>query len=103
MFALVVRFEVKPGSLVEFDALVEELVPGIRAEEEGTLLYFSSAVSDSPLSRVFVEVYRDEEAFHAHEAQSHTRTFLRERDDLLESYRVEFLRPMAGKFPEVQT
>lgn len=99
MFALVVRFEVKPESLVAFDDLVATTLKGIRANEEGTLLYVSCAVADDPCSRIFVEVYRDEEAFRAHEAQAHTMAFLRQRDDHLESFRVEFLQPVQGKFP----
>jgi quinol monooxygenase YgiN len=99
MFALVVRFEVKEESVAEFDALVSTTLEGIRSDEDGTLMYFSSAVSDDPCSRIFVELYRDEEAFQAHEERPHTRNFLSAREDLLDSYRVEFLSPRDGKFP----
>ena len=99
MFALVVRFEVKAESLGAFDTLVSEALRGIRAHEDGTLLYVTCAVGDSPHSRVLLEVYRDEAAFSDHEATAHTRRFLAEREDLVDSYRVEFLRPLEGKFP----
>ncbi len=99
MFALVVRFELRPECVDQFDLLVARTLQGIREEEGGTLLYFTSRVDDAPWSRVFVEIYADQEAFVAHEEYSHTRTFLAEREDLIDSYRVEFLEPIDGKFP----
>lgn len=99
MFALVVRFEVKPESLEAFDSLVAKTLRGIREEEDGTLLYVTCAVGDSPRSRVFLEIYRDEAAFSEHEANAHTRRFLAEREHLVDSFRVEFLHPLEGKFP----
>ena len=99
MFALVVRFEVKPGSLEAFDSLTAETLPGIREKEDGTVLYVTCAVGDSPQSRVFLEIYRDDVAFREHEENDHTRRFLAEREHLVESFRVEFLRPLDGKLP----
>jgi len=99
MLALIVRFEVKGESLAEFDDLVSTTLQGIRSSEHGTLMYFSSAVADSPRSRIFVEIYRDDDSFQAHEVLPHTRRFLEAREDLLDSYRVEVLTPIAGKFP----
>ncbi len=98
MFALVVRFELRPDAVDEFDRLVAQTLTGIR-EESGTLLYLTSRVDDAPLSRVFVEVYADREAFDAHERTAHTQRFLSERESMIESYRVEFLDPVDGKFP----
>ena len=98
MFAVVVRFEVKPESLDTFDSLVAETLRGIREEEDGTLLYVTCTVGDSPHSRVFLEIYRDEAAFDDHETRAHTRRFLTEREHLVDSYRVEFLTPRDGKF-----
>lgn len=98
MFALVVRFELKPGAAEAFDALVARTLVGIR-EEEGTLLYLTSRVVEDPLARVFVEIYADEDSFAAHERNAHTRRFLAERESLIESYRVEFLEPTDGKVP----
>jgi quinol monooxygenase YgiN len=99
MLALVVRFEIKEGCVDAFDRLVQRTLDGIRSEEDGTLMYVSSRVAEGATSRVFVEIYRDKEAFTAHEDCEHTREFLREREQLLESYRVEFLTPIDGKFP----
>lgn len=99
MFALVVRFELRPEAVDAFDDLVARTLDGIR-DEPGTLLYFTSRVADAPLSRVFVEAYADREAFAAHEEYAHTRRFLEEREAMVESYRVEFLDPVAGTFPD---
>jgi quinol monooxygenase YgiN len=99
MFALVVRFELRPESVDAFDDLVARTLDGIR-EEPGTLLYVTSGVADAPLSRVFVEVYADDNAFAAHEQYPHTQRFLEEREAMVESYRVEFLDPGAGKLPD---
>lgn len=98
MFALVVRFELKPEAVGAFDDLVARTLVGIK-EEEGTLLYVTSRVVDAPLSRVFVEFYADEEAFAEHEQYPHTRRFLEDREPMIESFRVEFLDPEGGVFP----
>jgi quinol monooxygenase YgiN len=99
LFALVVRFEVKAGSVAAFDRLTTETLRGIREDETGTLLYVTCAVGDDANSRVFLEIYRDEMAFREHEARPHTRRFLAEREPLIDSFRVEFLSPLDGKFP----
>ena len=98
MFALVVRFELRPEAVDAFDDLVARTLTGIR-DEPGTLLYLTSRVAEAPLSRVFVEIYADADAFAAHERYPHTRRFLEEREPLIESYRVEFLDPTDGKVP----
>jgi quinol monooxygenase YgiN len=98
MFALVVRFELRAEAVEAFDDLMTRTLAGI-TEEVGTLLYFTSRVAEAPLSRVFVEIYADEQAFAAHEEYSHTRRFLEEREPMIESLRVEFLDPIEGKLP----
>ncbi|MBI1349720.1 MAG: antibiotic biosynthesis monooxygenase [Actinomycetales bacterium] len=99
MYGLIVRFEVKPDRLVEFDDLVAETLVAIREEEAGTLLYVNATVDECPTSRIFVELYADESAFQAHEEADHTRRFLRDREGLIDSYRVESIRPTDGKVP----
>lgn len=98
MFALVVRFELKDRTCAAaFDELVAATAPGIAEHEPGTLVYATHGVDGSPLSRVFYEVYRDHDAFEAHESQPHTIRFLEERDRYLASKRVEFLTPGVAK------
>ena len=92
MFGIVVRFDLlDPEAAVRFDALVDGVVPGIRSEEPGTLVYTTHAVKDEPLARVFYEVYRDEQAHAAHEARPATAEFLREVRTLTRGIRVELL------------
>ncbi|WIY00097.1 antibiotic biosynthesis monooxygenase [Amycolatopsis mongoliensis] len=98
MFALVVRFDLHDEArAAEFDLLVEETGRGIAEHEPGTLVYATHRVTDAPLARVFYEVYRDREAFDAHECQPHTRHFLAERDKYVKTTRVEFMTPATAK------
>ena len=94
MFALVVRFDLTDeNAAASFDALVAELLPQIAAHEPGTLTYAVHTVHDAPLSRLFYEVYRDEDALAEHERQPHTAHFLEAKDALLAGSRVEYLTP----------
>ena len=98
MFALVVRFDLRPGTEADFDRLVEDTTAGIRTEEPDTLLYLCHRVQGGPAARVFYELYRDREAFQAHEEQPHVKAFLREREQYMAGPpRVEFLDPHDGK------
>jgi quinol monooxygenase YgiN len=98
MFALAVRFDLRPGSEMDFDRLVEATAPRIRANEPGTLLYLCHKVQGEPTARLFYELYRDRAAFEAHEAQPHVKTFLRDREQYMaQPARVEFLDRHDGK------
>lgn len=94
MLALIVRFQVRPDRIDEFDALVRVTLAGIAAHEPGTLIYLPTRVEGDDAARIFVEVYADEAAFAAHEEQPHVRHFLRERAPMLESVRVERLHDL---------
>jgi quinol monooxygenase YgiN len=91
VFALVVRFNLKPGAGEAFDQLVDDTVARIREREPGTVMYACHTVKGEPLGRVFYELYEDRAAFEAHEAQDHIMRFLAERERLLAGTRVEFL------------
>jgi len=55
-------------------------------------------VEGEPGARVFYELYRDREAFQAHERQPHVVTFLGQRDQYMaQPPRVEFLGCLYGK------
>lgn len=99
MYSLVVKFDVLPESVEEFDALVETTLAGIREHEDGTLAYISSTVEGDPHARVFIEIYRDEAAFEAHEATAHTRHFLAAREPMLRGFQVDFLTSVSSTFP----
>ena len=94
MFAIAVRFDLPdPAAAEAFDALVREVLPGIRSEEPGTLLYATHTVDGEPLARVFYEVYRDRQAHAAHEARPGTARFLEQLRDLVSAVRAELLEP----------
>jgi quinol monooxygenase YgiN len=97
VFGLVVRFDLKAGAGPSFDVLTNETVERIRTSEPGTLIYACHAVEGESDARVFYELYRDREAFEAHERQEHVRRFLKEREQYLTATRVEFLALQAGK------
>ena len=98
MFALVVRFDCRDQAAADrFDQLTAEVVEQITEREPGTLLYATHAVADEPLARIFYEIYRDQDAFAAHEAAEHVREFHARKDPLLVASRVEFLAPGEAK------
>jgi quinol monooxygenase YgiN len=98
MIALVVRFDLRPGTESAFDALVANTTEGIRTEEPDTMLYLCHRVEGEPTARIFYELYRDREAFQAHEEQPHVKAFLQEREQYMaRPARVEFLDPHDGK------
>ncbi len=88
---LVVRFTLKPGHEHAFDQLVAETVPSIRAAEPGTLVYACHGVRDAPEQRMFYELYRNVDAFQAHEEQPHVVRFLAERTQHVDRVDVDFL------------
>lgn len=98
MVALIVRFDCRDSTAAErFDELTAEVVREIADKEPGTLTYATHAVEGEPLARVFYEVYRDREAFQAHETAEHVRRFHARKDPLLTGTRVEFLQPSAAR------
>lgn len=102
MFALVVRFDLRPEAAEDFDRLVAETAPLIHGREPGTLIYAVHEVEAEPDARVFYELYRDRAAFDEHERQPHVVRFLQERERHLSGARVEFLTPPSGKgLPDV--
>lgn len=98
MFALVVRFDLVPGTEPLFDQLVAETCAAIERTEPGTLMYLTHEVTGEPSARVFYEQYRDAAAFDEHERNAHTRRFLEQRERCLAApARVEFLAGALGK------
>lgn len=94
MYALVVRFDVLPERLRDFDRLAADTIELITANEPGTLTYVATGVEGESTARVFIEIYADKTAFVAHEEQPHVQRFLAEREPMLASLRVERLTPV---------
>jgi len=98
MFGLFVRFTCKDETSAEaYDRLVAETIEAIRIHEPGTVVYASHLVDGQPLQRIFYELYRDEAAFHTHEAAPHTRRYLKEREQYLAGTEVDRLTLQVGK------
>jgi quinol monooxygenase YgiN len=94
MFAIAVRFDLKDeAAALTFDALVTQMLDGIKALEPETLVYAVHTVDDAPLSRFFYEVYASREAHAHHETNPSTHRFLSQVDALTSSTRVELLGP----------
>jgi len=103
VFALVVRFELHAGQAESFDALMARTLPGIRADEPGTLVYVCCRIEGAPHSRLFIAIYEDRAAFERHERTPATMRFLAERTRAIASSRVEFLAPYEFKLGEVES
>jgi len=94
MLALVVRFDCRDEAAVaRFDELTAGVVHQITEREPGTLVYATHRVEGEPLARVFYEVYRDRDAFEAHEVADHVQRFHAQKDPLLVRRRLEMLSP----------
>jgi len=70
MFHVVVRIEVKRERLEDFLALVRDDFTGTR-KEPGNLRFDVLRQNDNPLKFALYEVYRDEDAFKAHQQTPH--------------------------------
>ena len=94
MLSIMVRFDLPDeAAAATFDVLAAAVVPGIRSEEPGTLLYLTHRVDGAPLARAFYEIYRDRNAHAAHEARAEVADFLQTVGQLAGSTRVELLTP----------
>ena len=54
-------------------------------------------VDGRPLERIFYELYRDQEAFQAHESQDYVKAFLAARNQYLSATEVDRLDFVSGK------
>ena len=91
--AIAVRFDLRDeAALAEFDGLVVDLLPGMTADEPGTLTYAVHAVQGAPLARLFFEEYAP--SGHAeHEQRPQTAAFLARLQHLVDDVRAEHLEP----------
>ncbi|MES2092732.1 MAG: putative quinol monooxygenase [Actinomycetota bacterium] len=72
--ALFAEFRAKPGSVVRVRELITELATAVRSEP-GNLLFEAHQKTDDPAAFFVYEVYVDDDAFAAHLAEEHGRTF----------------------------
>ena len=75
--SIVATIKVKDGQQASFEAVALKLVAAVKANEPGCLLYTLNK-SDDPLTYVFLERYKDEDAVKAHRGSDHFRSLGRE-------------------------
>lgn len=75
--SVVAKIKVKDGQQAAFEAVAGKLAAAVQANEPGCLLYTLNK-SDDPLTYVFLERYKDEDAVKAHRASDHFRSLGRE-------------------------
>lgn len=70
MIAIVARQIIKKSALAEYDALVKELVEKSR-QEEGNVSYVNVQDRDDERIRIFLELWKDQDAIDIHNATPH--------------------------------
>ena len=75
--SIVATIKVKAGHEVDFEVVARKLVAAVNANEPGCMLYTLNR-GDDPLTFVFMERYKDEDAVKAHRATEHYRSLGKE-------------------------
>ncbi len=75
--SIVATIKVKAGHEADFEAIARNLVAAVNANEPGCILYTLNRGED-PVTFVFMERYKDEDAVKAHRATEHYRSFGKE-------------------------
>lgn len=70
MIAIVARQIIKKSALAEYDALVKELVEKSR-QEEGNVSYVNVQDREDERIRIFLELWKDQDAIDIHNATPH--------------------------------
>ena len=68
MILVVVTARVLPEKAKEYEALLSDLLPKMKAEEPGTLVYDVGRSRDEPDIYRHIELYRDQDAVDKHRA-----------------------------------
>ena len=71
--SIVATIKVKDGHQAQFEEVAKKLVAAVNKDEPGCMLYTLNK-GDDPLTYVFMERYKDEEATKAHRASEHYKT-----------------------------
>jgi quinol monooxygenase YgiN len=75
----IVIFTLLDGSVPAFDAMIGSVTEQVRAGEPGTLVFIVHAVPSAPQQRILYEVYRDRDAYQAHQQQPYLMRFEQDR------------------------
>ncbi|GAA4408122.1 putative quinol monooxygenase [Quisquiliibacterium transsilvanicum] len=74
---VVAKIKVKDGQQAAFEAVASKLAKAVQANEPGCLLYTLNK-TDDPVTYVFMERYKDEDAVKAHRGSDHFRSLGKE-------------------------
>ena len=75
----IVIYTLLDGSVPAFDAMIGSVTEQVRAGEPGTLVFIVHAVPSAPQQRILYEVYRDRDAYQAHQQQPYLTRFEQDR------------------------
>src|SRR5207237_181039 len=75
LYGLIAIYTLAEGATADFDALAEQVVAEVRANEPDTLVYAVHSVPNAEMQRIFYEVYRDRMAYEDHKRQPHIKRF----------------------------
>ena len=75
----IVIYTLLDGSVPAFDAMIGSVTEQVRAGEPGTLVFIVHAVPSAPQQRILYEVYRDRDAYQAHQQQPYLMRFEQDR------------------------
>jgi quinol monooxygenase YgiN len=75
----IVIFTLLDGGIPAFDAMMGSVTEQVRAGEPGTLVFIVHAVPSAPQQRILYEVYRDRDAYQAHQQQPYLMRFEQDR------------------------
>jgi quinol monooxygenase YgiN len=78
-YGRIVIFTLLEDRVADFDRLAEQTAEEVRTAEPDALVYVIHLVPNAPMQRIFYEIYRDRDAFDAHENQPYMQRFVAER------------------------
>ena len=100
-FILIARIQVKPDKVQEYLLLAAKTDIAVKAAEPGMLHHTFDQDPKSPISFVWSEVYRNDEAFIAHLANPAVVEYLQEHPKLADDLKVEVYGTVGEKCFEI--
>ncbi len=100
MITIIARLKVQDGKEEEALAALREMCDAVQKNEPGALAYAAHRLQDDQSQVVFVEHYKDGDAFKAHGDTPHMQAFRGKFAQLfdVQQVKIERLEPVAGFF-----
>lgn len=97
MLIVVAKLKAKEGKGRELEEAFLKMIAEVSQKEEGTLLYLLHRAAHDPLTFLFYEKYRDQEAFRHHSSTPHFKELFAAIGPLLDGKPlIEFYEEVAG-------